>query len=179
MSPGNEPLLGALAAAATAGLDGGVPMNHTMHTTHKTLVAALLLAVLTSLSPSVQAKPDPAKPASALELTSEERQRLTAARRVAGDKPEVQAAHEQAKADRSAVRKLYLDYKSAREKAASSEAAWRKLMDDALAKADPAAGALAEKEKAAFRARMEASRKSGKPGEKVAAAEDDEDGDEG
>ena len=87
---------------------------------------------------------------------------------------------EQAKADRSAVRKLYLDYKSAREKAASSEAAWKKLMEDALAKADPAAAALAEKEKAAFRARMESSRKSGKSGAKVAAGEDDEeDGGEG
>lgn len=155
-------------------------MNNTMHTTQKTLVAALLLAVLTSLTPSALGKPDPAKPAAATELSGEERQRLTAARRVAGDKPEVLAAHEQAKADRAAVRKLYLDYKSAREKAASSEAAWKKLMEDALAKADPAAAALAEKEKAAFRARMESSRKSGKSGAKVAAGEDDEeDGDEG
>jgi len=156
-----------------------VPMNHTMINTQKTLVAALLLAVLTSLTPAALAKPEPAKPASALELTAEERQRLTAARRVAGDKPEVSAAHEQAKSDRSAVRKLYLDYKSAREKAATSEAAWKKLMEDALAKADPAAAALAEKEKAAFRARMEASRKSGKPGTKVAADADDEESDEG
>lgn len=153
-------------------------MNHTMHTTQKTLVAALLMAVLTSLTPSALGKPDPAKPASAIELSAEERQRLTAARRVAGDKPEVLAAHEQAKSDRSAVRKLYLDYKSAREKAASSEAAWKKLMEDALAKADPAAASLAEKEKAAFRARMESSRKPGKAGAKV-AADEEEDGEEG
>lgn len=154
-------------------------MNTNMHTTQKTLVAALLLAVLTSLTPSALGKPEPAKPTSAIELTAEERQRLTAARRVAGDKPDVLAAHEQAKSDRSAVRKLYLDYKSAREKAASSEAAWKKLMEDALAKADPAAAALAEKEKAAFRARMETSRRAGKAGAKVAAEEDGEDGDEG
>ena len=154
-------------------------MNNTMHTNQKTLVAALLLAVLTSLTPPVHAKTGTSKPTSAIELSSEERQRLTAARRVAGDKPEVLAAHEQAKSDRAAVRKLYLDYKSAREKAAMSEAAWKKLMEDALAKADPAAAALAEKEKAAFRARMESSRKSGKSGAKVAADEDEEDGDEG
>lgn len=154
-------------------------MNHTMHNTQKTLVAALLLAVLTSLTPTALAKPEGGKPASAIELTAEERQRLTAARRVAGDKPEVLAAHEQAKSDRSSVRKLYLDYKSAREKAASSEAAWKKLMEDALAKADPAAAALAEKEKAAFRARMESSRKSGKAGAKVAAGEDEEEEDGG
>jgi len=147
-----------------------------MNTPKTTLVAALLLAVLTTQPPAF-AKPDPAKPESAIELSAEERQRLTAARRVAGDKPEVLAAHEQAKSDRSAVRKLYLDYKAAREKAASSEAAWKKLMDDALAKADPAAAALAEKEKAAFRARMELSRKAGKTGAKVAQdepAEEDE-----
>lgn len=154
-------------------------MNITMHTTQKTLVAALLLAALTSLTPSARAKAETGKPTAAIELSSEERQRLTAARRVAGDKPEVLAAHEQAKADRAAVRKLYLDYKSARERAATSEAAWKKLMEEALAKADPAAAALAEKEKAAFRARMESSRKPGKSGARVAADEDEEDGDEG
>lgn len=154
-------------------------MNHTMIHTQKTLVAALLLAVLTSLTPSALAKAETTKPASALELSAEERQRLTAARRVAGDKPEVLAAHEQAKSDRAAVRKLYLDYKSAREKAAMSEASWKKLMEAALAKADPAAAALADKERAAFRARMEASRKSDKAGSRVAADEDEEAGDEG
>jgi hypothetical protein len=149
-------------------------MNTTMHQTQKTLVAALLLAVLTSVIPTALHAADPGKPPSALELTAEERQRLTAARRVASDKPDVLAAHEQAKADRSLVRKLYLDYKSAREKAATSEGSWKKLMEDALAKADPAAAALAEKEKAAFRARMEFSRKAIKPGSKV-AKEDEED----
>lgn len=154
-----------------------VPMNTQMNTPKTSLVAALLLAALTPTLPcAARANEAGAKPA--IELTAEERQRLTAARRVAGDKPEVLAAHEQAKADRSLVRKLYLDYKSAREKAATSEAAWKKLMDDALAKADPAAGALAEKEKSAFRARMELSRKSGKSGAKVAKDETEEEDEE-
>lgn len=153
-------------------------MNTHMHQTKTALVAALCLAALTSALPSPARAADPAKPASAAELSADERQRLTAARRAASDKPEVLAAHEQAKSDRSLVRKLYLDYKAAREKAASSEAGWKKLMDDALAKADPAAAALAEKEKAAFRARMELSRKSGKAAPKVAQGEADEEDEE-
>jgi ABC-type lipoprotein export system ATPase subunit len=129
-------------------------MNATMHTPKTPLVAAALLAVLT-LVPTVRA-------AEGAELTAEERQRLTAARRVASDKPEVLAAEEQAKADRAQVRKLYLDYKALREKSAASEEAHKRLLADAMAKADPAAPALMEKERAAFRARMEKSRKAGK-----------------
>ncbi len=128
-----------------------------MHTPKIPLVAAALLAVLT-LIPAARA-------ADGAELTTEERQRLTAARRVASDKPEVLAAEEQAKADRAQVRKLYLDYKAMREKSAASEEAHKRLLADAIAKADPAATALMEKERAAFRARMEKSRKGGKGGE--------------
>ena len=129
-------------------------MNPTMHTPKHPLVAAALLAVLT-LAPSAGA-------AEAPELTAEERQRLTAARRVASDKPEVLAAEEQAKADRAQVRKLYLDYKALREKSAASDEAHKRLLAEAMSKADPAAPALMEKERAAFRARMERSRKDGK-----------------
>lgn len=125
-----------------------------MHTPKIPLVAATLLAALT-LMPVVRA-------ADAPELSAEERQRLTAARRVASDKPEVLAAEEQAKADRAQVRKLYLDYKAMREKSAASEEAHKRLLADAMAKADPAAPALMEKERAAFRARMEKARKDGK-----------------
>ena len=128
-----------------------------MHTPKIPLVAAALLAVLT-LVPAARA-------ADGAELTAEERQRLTAARRVASDKPEVLAAEEQAKADRAQVRKLYLDYKAMREKSAASEEAHKRLLADAMAKADPAATALMEKERAAFRARMEKSRKAGKGAE--------------
>ena len=128
-----------------------------MHTPKIPLVAAALLAVLT-LVPAARA-------ADGAELTAEERQRLTAARRVASDKPEVLAAEEQAKADRAQVRKLYLDYKAMREKSAASEEAHKRLLADAIAKADPAATALMEKERAAFRARMEKSRKPGKGAE--------------
>lgn len=128
-----------------------------MHTPKIPLVAAALLAVLT-LVPAARA-------ADGAELTAEERQRLTAARRVASDKPEVLAAEEQAKADRAQVRKLYLDYKAMREKSAASEEAHKRLLADAMAKADPAATALMEKERAAFRARMERSRKTGKGAE--------------
>ena len=128
-----------------------------MHTPKIPLVAAALLAVLT-LVPSAHA-------AEGAELTAEERQRLTAARRVASDKPEVLAAEEQAKADRAQVRKLYLDYKALREKSAASDEAHKRLLADAMAKADPAAPALMDKERAAFRSRMEKSRKGGKGGE--------------
>lgn len=124
-----------------------------MHKPNTSLVAAALLAVLT-LAPSAGAAESP-------ELTAEERQRLTAARRVASDKPEVLAAEEQAKADRAQVRKLYLDYKALREKSAASDEAHKRLLAEAMAKADPAAPALMEKERAAFRARMEKSRKDG------------------
>ncbi len=125
-----------------------------MITTKTALVAATLLAALT-LIPVARAAEGP-------ELSAEERQRLTAARRVASDKPEVLAAEEQAKADRAQVRKLYLDYKAMREKSAASEEAHKRLLAEAMAKADPAAPALMEKERAAFRARMEKARKDGK-----------------
>lgn len=133
-----------------------------MHTPKIPLVAATLLAALT-LMPLARA-------AEAPELSAEERQRLTAARRVASDKPEVLAAEEQAKSDRAQVRKLYLDYKAMREKSAASDEAHKRLLSEAMAKADPAAPALLEKERAAFRARMEKARKDGK----ADAAGDDE-----
>ena len=131
-----------------------VPMNTTMTYPRIPVVAALLLAALTPLPHALGAEQP--------ELSAEERQRLTAARRTAAEQPEVQAASEQAKADRAQLRKLFLDYKALREKSAASDAAHRRLQEAAMAKADPAAKALADKERAAFRARMEKSRADGK-----------------
>lgn len=173
-----RPTRGTLHCREAPGWLKPVPTNTTMKT-HILILAAALVA--TSLTPihaatkaSAAAKPEAAQAGA---LTSEERERLSAARKVAADSPEVQAAYEQAKADKAAARKAYLDYKSTRERAASSEEGWRKLHDGALAKADPAAVALVEKEKAAFRARMLASRPEAKKGShpSVKVAEDDGD----
>lgn len=158
-----------------------VPMNTTMKSHTLPAVAALLVATLTPIHaatkarPETAAKPETAQPGA---LTTEERDRLSAARKAAADNPEVQAAYEQAKADKAAARKAYLDFKSTRERAASSEEAWRKLHDTALAKADPAATALVEKEKAAFRARMAASRPESKKGSHPAVKVAEDDGDD-
>ena len=170
---------GALQCRGARGWLKPVPMNPTMKTHTLTLVAALLAATLTPIHAATKAA---AKPEAAATqpgaLTTEERDRLSAARKVAADNPEVQAAYEQAKADKAAARKAYLDYKSTRERAASSEDAWRKLHDAALAKADPASAALVEKEKAAFRARMVASRPEAKKGAKPAVKVAEDDGDD-
>lgn len=151
-----------------------------MYTLKTHRIAALCWVAVIALTPShLYGASKTATPASAdvKALSSEESQRLTAARRVAADDPEVSAAYEQAKSDKASARKAYLDYKSTRERAASSENAWRSLSEKALAKADPAAEALVAKEKAAFRARMAASRPEAKAGKHpvVKVAEDDGD----
>lgn len=170
---------GALQCRAARGWLKPVPMNPTMKTHTLTAVAALLAATFTPIHAAAKAA---AKPEAAAvqpgALSAEERERLAAARKVAADTPEVQAAYEQAKADKAAARKTYLDYKSTRERAASSEDAWRKLHDAALSKADPAAAALVEKEKAAFRARMLASRPEAKKGSRPAVKVAEDDGDD-
>lgn len=172
-------MLGALQCRERARWLKPVPMNPTMKPHTLTVVAALLASTLTPIhaATKVAANADPAA-ASAPALTEEERGRLTAARKVAADTPEVQAAYEQAKSDKAAARKAYLDFKSTRERAASSEESWRKLHDAALAKADPAAAALVEKEKAAFRARMQASRPEAKKGAHPAVKVAEDDGDD-
>lgn len=168
---------GALQCRERPGWLKPVPMNSTMKPHTLTVLAALLAASFTPMPAATKAAPKPEAATAASSLTDEERARLTAARKVAADNPEVLAAHEQAKADKAAARKAYLDFKSTRERAASSEEAWRKLHDAALAKADPAAAALVEKEKAAFRARMQAGRPESKKGAHpvVKVAEDDGD----
>ncbi len=172
-----EPTWGSLQSRVTRDWLKPVPMNPTMKIHTLTVVAALLAATFTPLhaAPKETSKPESAQPGG---LTSEERERLSAARKVAADTPEVQAAYEQAKADKAAARKAFLDYKSTRERAASSEESWRKLHDAALGKADPAAMALVEKEKAAFRARMLASRPEGKKGSRPAVKVAEDDGDD-
>jgi len=157
-----------------------VPMNPTMKSHTLTVVAALLAATLmpTDLSAKAAEKPMATSQPTAPGLSEEERGRLVAARKVASDTPEVSAAYEQAKADKAAARKAYLDFKSTRERANSSEESWRKLHDAALAKADPAAPALVEKEKAAFRARMVASRPDSKKGPRPAVKVAEDDGDD-
>ena len=106
--------------------------------------------------------------------------RLVAARKAANDLPEVMTAEQQAKADRALTNKAYAEYKMARKRSTDSETAYRKAFDAALAKVDEGAPALQEKEREAFRERMNKARASKKVGAKksVAAAEDDEDGDE-
>jgi len=153
-------------------------MNTTMKSHTLTLLAALLTASLSPIHAATKAadKPQPAQAGPA--LSEEERGRLTAARKVASDNPEVSAAYEQAKSDKAAARKAYLDFKSTRERATSSEESWRKLHDAALAKADPAAPALVEKEKAAFRARMVASRPESRKGQRPAVKVAEDDGDD-
>lgn len=153
-------------------------MNTTMKSPTLILAAACLAASLipTHAATKAAAKTEAAPAASV--LTAEERERLTAARKVAAETPEVAAAYEQAKADKAAARKTYLDFKSTRERATSSEEAWRKLHDAALAKADPSAAALVEKEKAAFRARMAASRPEAKKGPRPAVKVAEDDGDD-
>lgn len=144
-------------------------------------LAALCWVALASLAPThVLAATQVAQsaPADSKALSTEEHQRLTAARRVAAENPEVAAAYEQAKADKAAARKAYLDFKSTRERATSSENAWRSLHDKALAKADPAAEALVAKEKAAFRARMAANRPEPKAGKHPAVKVAEDDGDD-
>lgn len=174
-----SPTWGRLQCRAARGWLKPVPMNPTMKTHTLTVVAAFLAATFTPMHAATKAATKPevatAQPSA---LSAEERDRLSAARKVASDTPEVQAAYEQAKADKAAARKAYLDYKSTRERAASSEEAWRKLHDAALAKADPAAAPLIEKEKAAFRARMLASRPESKKGSRPAVKVAEDDGDD-
>lgn len=172
-----EPIWGSLQSRSTRVWLKPVPMNPTMKNHILTLIAVLLAATFTPLhaAPKEAGKAESTQPGA---LSSEERDRLSAARKVAADTPEVQAAYEQAKADKAAARKAFLDYKSTRERAASSEESWRKLNDAALAKADPAAMALVEKEKAAFRARMLASRPEGKKGTRPAVKVAEDDGDD-
>lgn len=157
-----------------------VPMNPTMKPHTLTVVAALLAATLIPTATFAKAaeKPMATSQPTAPGLSDEERGRLSAARKVASDTPEVSAAYEQAKADKAAARKAYLDFKSTRERANSSEESWRKLHEAALAKADPAAPALVEKEKAAFRARMVASRPESKKGQRPAVKVAEDDGDD-
>lgn len=173
------PMWVALQSRATHRWLKPVPMNPTMKSHTLIAVAALLAATLPTIhaAPKASEKNTPASQA-APSLNDEERGRLSAARKVASDTPEVSAAYEQAKADKAAARKAYLDYKSTRERAASSEESWRKLHEVALAKADPAALALVEKEKAAFRARMVASRPDAKKGPRPAVKVAEDDGDD-
>lgn len=157
-----------------------VPMNPTMKSHTLIAVVALLASTLipTQAAAKAAAQPAAASQQTTPGLSDEERGRLSAARKVASDTPEVSAAYEQAKADKAAARKAYLDFKSTRERATSSEESWRKLHDAALAKADPAAPALVEKEKAAFRARMAASRPDSKKGPRPAVKIAEDDGDD-
>lgn len=155
-------------------------MNTPMNIPKLHQIAALCWVALVCLTPAhVVAATKTSQPTSGevKALTNEEQQRLKAARRVAAENPDVATAYEQAKADKAAARKAYLDFKSTRERATSSENAWRSLNDKALAKADPAAEALVVKEKAAFRARMAANRPEAKAGKNpvVKVAEDDGD----
>ena len=156
-------------------------MNTYMNIPKLHQIAALCWVALLALGPAHlygASKATTPEPADVKALSSEESQRLTAARRIAADDPEVSTAYEQAKADKAAARKAYLDYKSTRERAASSENAWRSLSEKALAKADPAAEALVAKEKAAFRARMAASRPEAKAGKRPAVKVAEDDGDD-
>ena len=123
-------------------------MNTYMNIPKPHQIAALCWVALLALGPAHlygASKATTPAPADVKALSSEESQRLTAARRIAADDPEVSTAYEQAKADKAAARKAYLDYKSTRERAASSENAWRSLSDKALAKADPCSGSLSGK----------------------------------
>jgi len=142
-----------------------------MNTTHATL-AAVLLAV----GVHTQLVAAPAKETGA--AADPEHARLVAARKAALELPEIAAAEQQAKADRTLATKAYAEYKTARKRSNDSEAAYRKAYDAALAKVDPEAPALQEKERIAFRERMLKARAAKKAGPQKPAAKDDEEEDE-
>jgi len=142
-----------------------------MNTTHATL-AAVLLAV--GVHTHLVAAPAKETGASA----DPDHARLVAARKAALELPEVAAAEQQAKADRTLANKAYAEYKTARKRSNDSEAAYRTAYDAALGKVDPEAPALQEKERAAFRERMLKARAAKKAGTQKPAAKDDEEEDE-
>lgn len=142
-----------------------------MNTTHATLAAVLLaVGVHTHLVAA------PAKETGA--AADPDHARLVAARKAALELPEVAAAEQQAKADRTLATKAYAEYKTARKRSNDSEAAYRTAYDAALGKVDPEAPALQEKERAAFRERMLKARAAKKAGTQKPAAKDDEEEDE-
>ena len=139
-----------------------------MITIQTTLAAALLAVGLHAPLAAAPAKEDG-------RAADPEHARLVAARKAAGELPEVASAEQQARADRALTTKAYAEYKSARKRSNDSEAAYRKAFDAALAKVDEGAPALQEKERAAFRERMLKARAAKKAGPKKPAVADDED----
>lgn len=118
-----------------------------MNTTSSLLAFALLAAPLPHLALA-------AEPAAAAPADDPAHEQLAAARKQANALPEVLAAHQQAKADRTLAQKAQAEYRTANKRATESEEAYRKAFATGLAKVDPQAAQLLEKEKAAFRERM-------------------------